>query len=175
MMKHLALILTAVAVTFASPSIAVAAKPSADVAQIEALEAAFVRAFNHKDVDAVMRGYAPGNALFVFDFVGPPSTYEGKAAYRKDWVDFFASFKGPLRFAISDLDVTVSGDVGWGRSLQHFVGTDAASGKKVDIVARVTDVYRKINGRWLVVQEHVSVPLDLKTMNPVFNASLRQK
>jgi ketosteroid isomerase-like protein len=29
------------------------------------------------------------------------------------------------------------------------------------MTVRVTDVYRKIGGRWLVVQEHVSVPIDL--------------
>jgi hypothetical protein len=25
----------------------------------------------------------------------------------------------------------------------------------------VSDVYRKLHGRWLIVQEHVSVPVDL--------------
>jgi hypothetical protein len=28
---------------------------------------------------------------------------------------------------------------------------------------RVTDVLRKVNGKWLIVQEHVSVPVDLAT------------
>jgi hypothetical protein len=27
----------------------------------------------------------------------------------------------------------------------------------------VTDVYRKIKGKWLIVQEHVSFPVDLAT------------
>jgi hypothetical protein len=26
---------------------------------------------------------------------------------------------------------------------------------------RVSDVYRKLNGKWLIVKEHVSVPFDL--------------
>ena len=29
--------------------------------------------------------------------------------------------------------------------------------------ARVTDGYRKINGKWLITLEHVSVPVDLET------------
>ena len=28
------------------------------------------------------------------------------------------------------------------------------------MTVRVTDVYRKIDGKWLIVQEHVSVPID---------------
>ena len=27
-------------------------------------------------------------------------------------------------------------------------------------------VYRKIGGKWFIVQEHVSVPVDLETMKP---------
>jgi len=31
------------------------------------------------------------------------------------------------------------------------------------LTVRVTDVYRKIDGKWLIVHEHVSVPVDIKT------------
>jgi len=31
---------------------------------------------------------------------------------------------------------------------------------------RVTDVYRKTGGRWKIVQEHVSVPVDFATGKP---------
>jgi hypothetical protein len=30
----------------------------------------------------------------------------------------------------------------------------------------VSDVYRRIHGEWLIVQEHVSVPVDLATGKP---------
>jgi hypothetical protein len=33
-------------------------------------------------------------------------------------------------------------------------------------VVRVTDDYRKLAGKWKIVQEHVSVPVDLGTMKP---------
>jgi ketosteroid isomerase-like protein len=36
----------------------------------------------------------------------------------------------------------------------------------IDLTVRVTDVYRKINGTWLIVHEHVSVPVDLDTGKP---------
>jgi hypothetical protein len=34
------------------------------------------------------------------------------------------------------------------------------------LVTRETDVYRKINGKWLVVEEHVSFPVDVATGKP---------
>ena len=34
------------------------------------------------------------------------------------------------------------------------------------MTVRVTDVYKKINGNWLAVHEHVSVPVDLDTGQP---------
>ncbi|GAC1402985.1 MAG: hypothetical protein NVSMB64_03740 [Candidatus Velthaea sp.] len=138
-----------------------------DRADITALEKTFTTAFKHKDVDAIMRVYAPGKSLFAFDFIGPPSTYVGSDAYRGDWKGFFASFSGPVTFSLRDFDVAISGDVAYGHSLQHFIGRSTADGKKTDIVVRVTDVYRKIGAKWLIVQEHVSVPLDVKTMAPV--------
>jgi ketosteroid isomerase-like protein len=37
----------------------------------------------------------------------------------------------------------------------------------MDMVARVTDVYRKTDGKWLIVQEHVSVPIDFSSGKPM--------
>ncbi|HEV2302647.1 MAG TPA: nuclear transport factor 2 family protein [Stellaceae bacterium] len=135
-----------------------------DVAKIRALEARFTAAFNAKDLNAVMKVYMPGKPLFVFDLV-PPRQYVGAAAYRKDWEDFFAMFKGPLKFSISELAITAGRTLAFSHSVQHVAGTDA-NGKPIDITARVTDGYRKIGGRWLIVHEHVSVPVDLATGKP---------
>jgi ketosteroid isomerase-like protein len=40
--------------------------------------------------------------------------------------------------------------------------------KPVDFAARVADVYKKTKGDWLIVQEHVSVPVDVDTGKPDF-------
>jgi ketosteroid isomerase-like protein len=34
------------------------------------------------------------------------------------------------------------------------------------LIVRVTDVYKKAHRRWLIVHEHVSVPVDLDTGKP---------
>jgi ketosteroid isomerase-like protein len=39
-------------------------------------------------------------------------------------------------------------------------------GKQVQLAVRVTDVYRKSQGKWLIIHEHVSVPVDLATGKP---------
>ena len=37
----------------------------------------------------------------------------------------------------------------------------------MDMTVRLTDVYRKVDGKWLIVQEHVSVPIDFSSGKPV--------
>jgi ketosteroid isomerase-like protein len=135
-----------------------------DKASIEALETRFHDALVAKDVAGVMAAYAPGTHLFVFDLT-PPRQHVGWQDYKKDWQEMLAAFSGPVSFTISDLDITVVGSVAYGHSIQDalFTGKDGA---KTHVVARVTDVYRKIKGQWLIVQEHVSVPVDLATQKP---------
>jgi len=135
-----------------------------DEAAIRALEARFAAAVSAKDVNAVMKVYVPDESLVVFDVV-PPRQYVGAKAYRKDWADYLGSFNGPLKFEISDLSVMADGTMGFSHSIQHVSGTDT-KGQSVDLTVRVTDVYRKIKGNWLIVHEHVSVPVDLDTGKP---------
>jgi uncharacterized protein (TIGR02246 family) len=156
-MKTTVAAMLAVGASLASAS--ALAQPKTDEAAIRALEAKFAAAVSAKSVDAIMKVYAPD--VFVFD-VTPPRQYVGAKAYRQDWTGFMAGFKGPVKFDVSDLSVGVAGTMAWSHSIQHVSGTDP-NGKPSDVTVRVTDVYRKIGGRWLIVHEHVSVPVDLAT------------
>lgn len=131
---------------------------SDDKAEIKALEDRLVKAVNARDIDAVMAVYVPDESLFVFDVI-PPRQYVGAKAYRDDWKGFL---DGPVSYESSELAVETDGDLAFGHKIFHAAGTDA-SGNKYDFTARVTDVYRKIKGKWLIVQEHVSVPVDVAT------------
>jgi uncharacterized protein (TIGR02246 family) len=133
-------------------------------ADIRALEDRFVAAFKAKDLDAIMKVYAPGRTLVVFDVV-PPRQYVGAAAYRKDWQSFLDGFAGPIAVELTDLDIGADRNLAYSHSIQRVTGTDK-QGKKLDLTVRVTDVYQKIRGRWLIVHEHVSVPVDLDTDKP---------
>jgi ketosteroid isomerase-like protein len=120
---------------------------------------------NAKDVNGIMAVYLPDETLLVFDVV-PPRQYVGAKAYRKDWENFLSTLKGPEQLQISDLAVETDGKSGWGHSIQHIGGTDT-KGQPIDLTVRVTDVYRKVKGNWLIVlHEHVSIPVDLDTGKP---------
>jgi uncharacterized protein (TIGR02246 family) len=165
--------ITAVAVSagFLASAVASAAGPTdgakpavpSNRAQIEALEKGFGEAFNSKDVDKIMSCYTH-DGLFVFDVI-PPREYVGWENYKKDWQELFAANPGPASMEISELSITVVGPVAFGHNIQaaHFTAKD---GTKMEVVVRVTDVYRKIGGKWKIVQEHVSVPVDLETLKP---------
>jgi uncharacterized protein (TIGR02246 family) len=157
-------ICVAAAVVAAGASFAGAAQaaPTSDKDAVIALEAQFAAAASAKDVDAIMKVYAPD--VFVFDVV-PPRQYVGAAAYRKDWEEVMSGFKGPLKFELTDLAVDVEGPVAWGHSIQRVTGTDP-SGKPSEMTVRVSDVFRKTADGWRIVQEHVSVPVDLATGKP---------
>jgi uncharacterized protein (TIGR02246 family) len=131
---------------------------------IKALEDRFIAAVKAKDLDAIMKVYIPDQTLFVFD-VEPPRQYVGAAAYRKDWQAFLDSFNGAITFELTDLDITTDDNLAYSHSIQRVAGTDKR-GEKLDLTVRVTDVYKKINGNWLVIHEHVSVPVDLDTGKP---------
>jgi ketosteroid isomerase-like protein len=154
--------LTVIMACTASPTAIQAA--SSDESSIRALESSLAAGAMAKDVNAIMKVYVPDESLVVFDVV-PPRQYVGAKAYAKDWTDFLAMFKGPLKFEVSDLSVTVDGRMGFGHSMQRITGTNT-KGQPVDLTVRVTDVYRKIKGNWLIVHEHVSVPVDLDTGKP---------
>ncbi|CAN7334276.1 nuclear transport factor 2 family protein [Caballeronia sp. LjRoot34] len=113
-----------------------------------------------KDVAATMGLYASNTNVLIFDVVPPRQMT--KQDEEKNVTSYFASFDGPAGLEISDLNITVSGDLAYAYMTQHFYGKQRAGGQ-LDIKARVTDVYRKIGGRWYIVHEHVSVPVNIQT------------
>jgi ketosteroid isomerase-like protein len=137
---------------------------SKDEQAIRALETKFAMAFVAKNVDEIMKFYAPGDQLLVFDLI-TPRQYAGWDAYKKDWESTFAMMKGTPEFDTKDLSVTTDGKLAWSHSIQHasWTGTD---GTPFEMTVRVTDCYKKIDGKWLIVLEHVSVPLDFSGPKP---------
>jgi len=133
-------------------------------APIRALESRFAAAFNAGDVDAMMKNYVPDESLVVFDLV-PPRQHLGADAYRKAWIGFFGTFTGTPTITITNLEISVSGDLGFSHSIQRVAGVDKR-GHPVDRTVRVTDGYRRIGGEWLIVLEHISVPVNLVTGKP---------
>jgi ketosteroid isomerase-like protein len=169
--KVLVLILLAIGLTAYNQSLSRADNPSGvtiptdikaqDIADIKAVEDRFMTAFNAKDVNTIMELCVQDESLVVFD-VTPPLQRTGAQAYRKDWEEAFSRFEGPLQAEVSDEEVTAGGGVAYVLSLHHVTGT-MKGGKKVDYTVRVTDCFKKINGKWLIAHTHVSFPIDMRT------------
>ena len=105
-----------------------------------------------------MKNYAPDETLLVFDVV-PPREYKGADAFRKDWQGFFDRV-GPVRIENSDMNVTSDGKMAFATYIVHLTGK-GKDGNAMDVTMRITDVLRKADEKWLIVHEHVSVPVDL--------------
>ena len=108
-----------------------------------------------------MKNYLGGEGLFVFDVL-PPRQYVGADAFHKDWEGFFGRFDGPITFENSDMTVESDGKMAFAHYMTHVAGK-RKDGNPIDVNIRVTDVLRKAKGKWLIVHEHVSVPVDLAT------------
>ena len=134
---------------------------SKDEEAIRSLQKRYDAAVKARDLSAIMSFYVPDETLLAFDAT-TPRQYVGAKAYRKNYGDFLAAFPGPLDSEISDLAVEASGSLAYSRCIDTWHATDK-EGKKTTFVFRVTDVYRKIGGKWLIFHEHVSFPVDLET------------
>ena len=117
------------------------------------------RAFNEHDVDAVMALYAPD--VVAYDIV-PPLQYVGKDAYRKDYEQFLAQYQGPIEVEYRDVHIVAGENVAFAAAVERITGT-MKNGQKSTMWARGTAGYKKVNGAWLDVHDHISVPTDFET------------
>lgn len=124
-----------------------------------------VKAVRAKDIDAVMSLYV--SEIASFD-IGPPLRYAGADKKRRAWQEVFAAYAGPILYEVHELNVTTHGELAFVHSLNHVSGT-LASGHISDLWLRWTACFRRIDGVWLVVHDHVSVPADLEHGQALLN------
>lgn len=129
-----------------------------DRAEIKAVEDRQFEAFKARDIDRYMTCFVADESLFVFDGAGPPREYVGARAWRKYIADFFTSSSGTIESQYRDFNLVIEGNI----SFAHFVVDEAFTmgDKRWKFTERWTDVFRKIDGRWVIVHEHTSFPFD---------------
>ncbi len=71
-------------------------------------------------------------------------------------------------YEIRELSVTTEDELAFVHSLNYVSGT-LASAHTSDLWVRWTACFRRIDGVWLVVHDHVSVPADIKHGKAVLN------
>jgi ketosteroid isomerase-like protein len=95
--------------------------------------------------------------VLIFDVL-QPLKYEGTDAYRKSWDEWQPETTGPGLFDLHKLQIIAGREVGFGHALLHCGGTHP-DGTKFEDWARATFCLRKINGRWLITHQHISMPM----------------
>jgi uncharacterized protein (TIGR02246 family) len=127
-----------------------------DEAQIRALIDDWASALRAKDINRLIASYAPD--VLTFDVVNPLQR-KGLDAARKRAQEWISSWQGPIECEIRELTITTGDDVAFSHNLSHFNGRQMDGGE-IDMWIRATLCYRKVDGRWNVTHEHVSVPFD---------------
>jgi uncharacterized protein (TIGR02246 family) len=115
-----------------------------------------VEAVRAQDLETLKTIFAPD--VVSFDIV-PPLRHVGAEAKWRNWADVFAAYE-TLDYELRDLTVTVGGDVAFAYSLNRISGT-LRIGRRSEHWVRWTGCFRKVDGRWLIAHDQVSVPADM--------------
>ncbi len=149
-------ILMAVSAASAQTKKSPAAKPSGD-AEFAVLLERYCQGWSGLNPDTVAPLYAQDADLVFYDLA--PFQYKGWAEYRegvqKTFFDKLSSIKVTCG---GDLRVTRRGNVAWTTMTLHIlmVGKDGRPGQ---VDARHTAIWEMRGNHWLIVHEHVSIPL----------------
>ena len=125
-----------------------------DESQIRQLLEAWAAATRTGRREAVLAN--PAADALIFDVL-PPLHYEGTAAYRRSWEEWQPETAGEGRFELHELRVSAGRDVGFAHAIIRCGGT-APDGSAFEDTVRATFCLRKMDGRWLVTHQHISLP-----------------
>ncbi len=130
-----------------------------DEASIRKLMDERVKAVNDKDINALLTNYAPN--ILSFDVINPLQ-HTGLDTVRKRAEKWLSSFQGSIGYEIRDLEITTDNDVAFCHYLYQVSGT-LTDGGKINMWVRATVCFRQIDGKWMIIHEHQSVPFDAET------------
>ncbi|HET6175932.1 MAG TPA: nuclear transport factor 2 family protein [Candidatus Sulfotelmatobacter sp.] len=124
------------------------AQEKADVASIRALEMKWTESYQHRQVDVL-------SSLLADDYV--ITTEDGSTYGKVGFVSHNAEPSEHVEVAeMSDLKIRMHGDTAVVTGSYHERGE--SGGKRYDYHDRLTDVWMKIGGKWLLIASHYSIP-----------------
>ncbi|GAA3425673.1 YybH family protein [Streptosporangium sandarakinum] len=129
----------------------------ADETEIRRQVGGIVEGIRAKDLEVLRRLYATD--VVSFD-VEPPLQHVGVDAKLKNWAKVFAFFQ-EVDYEVRDLTFTVGDDVAFGYCFGRLSGTLGNGTAVSGMWVRATFCFRKIDGRWLIAHDQVSVPFDM--------------
>ena len=135
-------------------------RATGDEAEIRTMIDAWSRALEARDLDGLVANYAPDALLFD---VKPPFRTEGPQAIRRVWEACLPYFPDAFESERRDLRLTVGDVVAFCHGLHHVKPINQPDHPAGQTWVRVTACYRKVEGRWVIAHEHVSMPFDCAT------------
>jgi ketosteroid isomerase-like protein len=115
-----------------------------------------INAVRNKNIDEALIHYH--NDVLSFDVVDPLQ-FKGKDAIRKRLEEWFATFEGPIKNEIAELKIEVSENIALCSRLNH-VNALKIDGEKLDMWWRETTCFKRIDGHWMIIHVHSSVPFN---------------
>jgi len=117
----------------------------------------YCAAWSSANPDNAAKFYANDEGLVFYDLV--PFSYHGWKEYR-DGVQkhFFDNVSAAKLTAGKDLKVTRRGNIAWMTVPMHISMT-AKDGKTSEVEVRYTGIWERRGVNWLLVHEHLSVPM----------------
>ncbi|NYI03562.1 YybH family protein [Allostreptomyces psammosilenae] len=109
-----------------------------------------------KDIDRLMAFYAPD--IVYYDAVAP-LRFRGTEEVRRNFLRWFDGYEGPISLETHDLSVVTSGDVAFAHML-HLDSGERKGGFQAAIWVRESVCLRRVDGRWLITHEHISIPFN---------------
>ncbi|WAS92642.1 SRPBCC domain-containing protein [Nannocystis punicea] len=133
--------------------------------ELRALYDAWSRATAAKDLDASMAPIARDVVSYEHE---APLQLVGVEAVREVCRRGLTATQGDVRWDVPDLRILVHGDlaVTWGLNRMH---AQEPGQPPVESWSRGTRVFRKIDGAWQLVHQHVSFPYDPQTLQAVLD------
>jgi ketosteroid isomerase-like protein len=107
------------------------------------------------DVKGMLESYAPQVVQFT---LAPPlgGSIDGHDPVPTE--QWLATFEAPPRRTVTQLEITTDGDVAFATSIDSMTAVPRGATESFTMWHRMTVGLRRVDGRWLIVHEHSSVP-----------------
>jgi len=112
------------------------------------------KAYGRLDADGVLACYAPDPDVVVIGS-GADEVYVGPKQAKKGLARDFAQALS-VKVKLSKARISTAGKVAW--LVANCLFTAHVSGCDVDMAGRLTAVFEKRKGRWLIMQSHFAMP-----------------
>ena len=131
-------------------------KKQAGTNEFSTLITEYYKAWNTLNVSNPAKYYSQAPGLIFYDIA--PLQYRGWKEYQAGVAKLFQDFATIQLVPNDDLTVTRKAKIAWTTMTLHVSGKEK-NGTQVELDARHTAIWEKSKGKWLIVHEHISVPL----------------